>query len=184
MAFFHKTSLLKFQSYDFLGLSKPTHFLHKSKIKKIILSFSIKETNYKKLAYISFILKLITGVKSRILTAKKSNINLKIRRGSPIGCKVILRGPLIKIFLLKILLLIFPNIKTFEKIKIFKKIRSVNSFSFFLDNLLLFTELESKYELFQNQNLPTLNITFVSLAKNTKELQNILTSIRYPTQTN
>ena len=184
MPFFHKTNSLKFQSYDFLGLSKPTRFLHKSKIKKVILCFSVKETSYKKLTYISFTLKLLTGMKSRILTAKKSNINLKIRRGSPIGCQVILRGPLIKVFVLKILLLIFPNIKAFEKLKISKKIRHINSFSFFLDNLLLFPELESKYELFQNQKLPKLNITFVSLAQNTKELQNILTSIRYPTQIN
>ena len=182
MSSFYQTFQLQFPNYDSLSLNKAGSSLQKPELKKIILSFSTKETNYKKLAYLSFTLKLVTGLKSRILTAKSSNVNLKIRKGSPVGCQVILRKSESKKFFLKNLCLVFPNLKRFEKLKTSNKIQQSNSLSFFIENLLLFPELENKYELFQKQKLPKLNITLITIAKNSQELQNILTSLGYPTK--
>ena len=180
MSTFYQTSKIKSCHYDLLTQAKPNSFVKTPQTIKVVLSFSSKDTSYNKLIGTSFALQLLTGLKPRVLTAKKAVTSLKIRKDSPIGCKLVLRGNQAENFLFKILFLAFPNIKTLEKLKLSKKIKTPQSFSFFVEDLLLFPELESQYELFQNQKLPKLNVTLISSAKSVPELKTILMSLRYP----
>jgi len=86
--------------------------------------------------------------------------------------------------LFKTLFLAFPNIKTLEKLKLSKKIKNPQSFSFFIEDLLVFPELENQYELFQHQKLPKLNVTLISSATNLNKLKTILMSLKYPLKLN
>jgi len=69
-------------------------------------------------------LELISKKKSLILLSKKSNILLKIRKGNPIGCKVILQKIEMNLFFFRLISEIFPNIKLFEGFYNKKKVDS------------------------------------------------------------
>lgn len=61
------------------------------KVIKIVLNFNCNSVNIKRLISSMVALELITNQKSVILTSKKANISLKLRKGNPIGCKVTLK---------------------------------------------------------------------------------------------
>ena len=147
------------------------------KIKKIILNFGCKNSEIKSLSTSLLALELITKrTKNRTLTnSKQPNIILKIRKGSPVGCKAILKKENIYTFFLKILTEIIPNLKNFEGIKTKKNI-NIASFSFSLKELIAFKELETHFYLFER--LPTLNITIVTNTKTRKELLFLISSFK------
>jgi len=184
MSIFHQTYKIKSCHYDLLTQTKPGNFIKEPQTIKVILSFSSKDPSYNKLINNLFALKLLTGLKPKILTSKKAVTSLKIRKGSPIGCSVTLREKQAEKFLFKTLFLAFPNIKTLEKLKLSKKIKNPQSFSFFIEDLLVFPELENQYELFQHQKLPKLNVTLISSATNLNKLKTILMSLKYPLKLN
>ena len=61
------------------------------KLKKIVLNFNCRTTNLKTLATHLLALELITNQKSNLTISKRPNLLLKIRKGNPVGCKVILK---------------------------------------------------------------------------------------------
>lgn len=146
------------------------------KIKKIILNFNCKNFEVKKIATVALTLELISSKKSVITRSKKISINLKLRKGHPIGCKVILTGKHLENFLFKLLNKIWPNLKNFDGLM--QYVRSKNSFSFSLKDLVNFDELNSNFYLFSN--LPTLNIVIIYNTKNNKELLFFLYSLKIP----
>ena len=78
--------------------------------------------------------------------AKRSNILLKIRKGQPSGCVVVLKKKEMYDFFFKLLIDIFPNLKEFKAFKINKNLKT--SFSFTLKHLINFKELERQFYLF------------------------------------
>ena len=164
--------------YDLLN-----KFLYKNtkkipKIQKIILNFGCKNNELKNLATSLLALELVTKQKGALTTTKYSNLLLKIRKGNPVGCKLILRKEKIFKFLSKTLFEIFPKQKNFKGFNISKKTKK-NIFSYELTNTFSFSELEDHYYLFNN--LPKLNITIVIDSSKTKEeLLFILKSIKFP----
>ena len=82
------------------------------------------------------------------------------------------------IFLSKILLIIFPSIKLFNGVIFKKSIEQPKSFSFCLDDVLVFPELLHQYELFKN--MPKLDISIVTNCSSLEELKVLLTSFRFP----
>lgn len=163
--------------YDLLN-----KFLYKNskkipKIKKIILNFGCKNNELKNLATSLLSLELLTKQKGVLTTTKYSNIILKIRKGNPVGCKLILRKDKMFEFLSKTLFEIFPKQKNFKGFNISKKTKK-NIFSCELTNTFSFSELEDHYYLFNN--LPKLNITIVINSKTKEELLFILKSIKFP----
>ena len=125
------------------------------KLKKIILNFQLKKYEFKHLIVILSALKLISNVKTcKLISSKVSNINLKLRKGTPIGCKVVLKKNTMHSFLLKILnfKLRFPSSKSKNKV-----------FSFKINNLLKFKKIERNYKFFKF--LPLLSINIVTSSK-------------------
>jgi large subunit ribosomal protein L5 len=147
------------------------------KIKKIILNFSCKTAEMKNLASSSLALELITNKKGRLTNTRYPDVLLKIRKGNPTGCKIILRKELMYNFLGRINYEIFPRIKNFAAFEINKKTHK-NVFSFSLQDNFLFYELEQHYHLFNY--LSKLNITIVTNAKNKTELAFMLKSFHFP----
>lgn len=147
------------------------------KIKKIILNFGCKTTEIKKLAASLLALKLIAHKKGKLTKTSQSNILLKIRKGSPTGCKITLRKSMIFNFLTKTLNEIFPKTKNFTGFLI-NKINKKNAFSYNLYETFTFTELEEHYHIFKD--LPKLHITIVTNTKNKNELIFLLKSFHFP----
>lgn len=147
------------------------------KIQKIILNFGNKNTKIKTFTAALLALELITTKKGILTKTKKPNLFLKIQKGKPAGCKVVLKKTLMYNFLNKFLIEITPLIKDFL---IFKtKSRNFRNFSFNLNNKKLrFSELNEHYHL--SKTLSYLNISIISNAQTSKELFFLLRSFNFP----
>jgi large subunit ribosomal protein L5 len=164
--------------YDLINKFSYNNLKKVPQLKKIILNFGCKNSEIKNLAAALISLELITSNKNIELTkSKRANIFIKIRKGHPVGCKVILKKYKMYDFFLKLLTEVFPALKEFKGVALNKKI-SPTSFSFTLKNLISFKELETNFYLFNN--VPPLNINLITNAKTEKELIYLLNSFKIP----
>lgn len=145
------------------------------RLKKIILNFGCKSSEIKIIALALLSLELITTKQSSLVKSKRPNVVLKIRKGNPVGCLVVLKNKAMYSFLFKLLTEVLPNLKSFTGIVLSKKLIGP-SFSFTLKDLINFKELERQFYLFIN--LPPLNITFVTNVKTKQELLYLLFSFK------
>jgi large subunit ribosomal protein L5 len=147
------------------------------KLTKIVLNFGCKSFEIKKLAASLLALELITNKPAFLTTSKKANVLLKIRKGHPVGCAVILEKKKMYQFYFKLLTEVFPILKDFKGIPLTKHLKE-KSFSFTLKELIVFDELGKHFYLFNS--LPPLNITLVTNTKSQKELLYLLKAFKVP----
>lgn len=147
------------------------------KLKKVILNSNCKTTELKTLATNLLALELIANQQGILTISKRPNLLLKIKKGNPTGCKLTLKKSSMLIFFSKSLHEIFPHVKNFDGIKLHQKIEKT-SFSFVIKNTLNFPELSDHYYLFNN--LPSINISFVTNAKTKQEMIFLLKSLQLP----
>lgn len=164
--------------YDFINKFKYNKLDELPKIKKIILNFGCRNFTIQRFATTLLSLELISTKKGTITLHKNANVFLKIQKGAPSGCQVILTKNTMYEFLAKLLIEIFPKIKNISGLKI-----SIidQTFSYkFLSNTIVLSELQEYYPLFTN--LPDLNLTVITNAKSTKELIFLIKSFQFPLQ--
>jgi large subunit ribosomal protein L5 len=164
--------------YDFINKFYYKNHKKIPKLNKIILNFNCKNINLKLLISSIVALELITAQKSVLISSKKSNITLKIRKGNPIGCKVTLRKEKMYIFFFRLVSEIFPNLKMFNGFLNKKLKKSLNSFSFKIPKILFLYELENYYQFFKD--LPYLQIVIVTDSLSSFELIFFLKSFKFP----
>lgn len=146
------------------------------KLEKIILNFGCQNFNIQKFATTFLALEIITRKKGNITMAKKANILLKIQKGHPAGCKVILRRNEIYDFLTRLHIEILPKLRNFSGLRL--KITNSN-FSFkLLSNQIVLQEFEEQYPLFAN--IPNLDIHISTNSKTRKELLFFIKSLKFP----
>jgi large subunit ribosomal protein L5 len=146
------------------------------KLKKIILNFGCKNFNIQKFATTLLALEIITTKKSSLTIAKSANVLLKIQKGYPAGCKVILREKEMYTFLTRLFLEILPKLKNFSGFRLDAK---TSSFSFkLLSNQIVLQEFEEQYPLFAN--IPQLDIHISTDSKTRKELLFLIKSLKFP----
>jgi large subunit ribosomal protein L5 len=150
-------------------------------LKKIILNFGCKNADIKQIASGLLAFELLTNQQGKITKTKYSNILFKIRKGNPTGCKISLSKIHSFNFLLKMLIEIFPKLKSFYGFSISKKIQK-NVFSYELQDIFSFSELENHYYLFNT--LPKLNITIITTSNNKTEMIYLLKSFKLPLNPN
>ena len=174
---FLKNFYIKTLKYEFFN-----KFIYKQskdlpELKKIILNIGCKNSELKNLSSSLLALELITSQEGSVTKTKYPNVLLKIRKGNPTGCKVTLRKTKMFNFLTKFLIEIISKQKNFNGFNISKKLNK-STFSYKVQNILNFNELENQYYLFNN--LSSLDVTIVTNAKNKKELLFILKSLKLP----
>lgn len=146
------------------------------RLKKIVLNFGCKDFNIQKFATTLLALEIVTTKKATLTTAKNANMLLKIQKGHPAGCKVVLQEKEIYSFLIRLFLEILPKLKNFSGFKVKKK---VGSFSFkLLSNQILLQEFEEHYPLFAS--LPDLDIHISTNSKSQEELIFLIKSLKFP----
>ena len=125
-------------------------------IECINLKFSFKKYEFKSLISALIALELITGQKSTFITSKTFNVSLKIQKGDPVGCKLVLRKKKMHNFLYQLL-------NRFELNKKILKNLGENNFSFYsfkIKNVLSFNQLEKNYVFFKNLHNLHVGIVF------------------------
>ena len=171
--YFYKKTL----KFDLINKFYYTDLKKLPRLKKIVLNFSCRTTEIKKLSTHLLALELISNQKSILTTSKHPNLALKIKKGNPSGCKLTLRKNHMINFLSKSFNEIFPLIKNFSGIDTYKRVKK-NTLSFVITDTLNFSELNTNYYLFKN--LSKLNLSFITQIKTKKELLFLLKSIQLP----
>lgn len=170
---YYYTKIIK---YDFINKFNYTNSNKLPKLKKIILNFGCQNFTIQKFAIILLALELIGTKKGSITLNKHANVFLKIQKGSPSGCRVILTKNDMYAFLSKLLVEILPKIKDVSGLKL-KVVDHTFSYAFSSNSIIL-AELQEYYPLFNN--LPLLTLTVISTAKNEKELMFLIKSFQFP----
>lgn len=147
------------------------------KIKKIILNFGDPKIDLRNLVSALLALELITDNKGSVTISSKPNLMLKIRKGSPVGCKIVLTGESMYKFVFKLICEVFPRVKDFSYLKLSKRLDNDN-FSFSLKDLSSFKELSKQFYFFSR--LPPLNLVFVFNTSSKSELSYLLKSFKFP----
>lgn len=156
--------------YDLINKFKYKNILNIPNLEYILLNFNLKKGNTKLLLPLISSLKLLTLQNAKITRSKVSNITFKIRKGQPVGCKLVLRKSKMNSFLFNLLNEILPKSKYNETSNY------TNIFSCSLENPLVFEELEKNYPFFKA--LPKLNI-FIKFKKcNIKEFFYLIQSYK------
>ena len=136
----------------------------------VILEFNFKTFDYDRLIRGLTILEVITGSRCSIITSKNSNTKLKLKSGSPIGCKIHLN----KKKALKFLFFLINNKKLTD---ICYKITSDKFYSAHLVvSVLSVPELQENYHFFKN--VGSFNVKIFTTAKNDKEFDYLLNSYK------
>lgn len=168
----------KIIKYDFINKFNYRSLNELPRLKKIILNFGCQNFSIQKFAIVLLALELISTKKGSITLNKHANVFLKIQKGSPAGCQVILTKNIMYEFLAKLLIEIFPQVKNFSGIKL--KIID-HTFSYmFPSNSIILTELQEYYPIFNN--LPVLDITIITSANTKEELEFLIKSFQFPFQ--
>lgn len=164
--------------HDLINKFKYYNLKNIPKIKKIIINIGCSNYKIKNIAPAFLFLELLTNKSSLFTKTKKANIFLKIKKGTPIGCVVVLTKIKIYKFLFKLLLEILPSLKNFKGITYkFHKLKC-NSFSFYIKDLVVLKEFNPHFHLFNN--LPAINITIITNTQNKNELIYLLQSFKLP----
>ena len=113
------------------------------KVKKVVLNvgLGIGAQDIKFLESAAQELAMITGQKAVITRAKKAISNFKIRKGSPVGCKVTLRRRIMYEFLDRLLNVAIPRIRDFRGLSVNSFDKNMN-YSFGLTEQIIFLEIE------------------------------------------
>ena len=165
--------------YDLINKFNYTNLKAIPKVKKVVLSLNCTTTELKKLALMVLSIELITtSQKSVLITAKKPSLLLKIKKGQPIGCSIILEKKLMYNFLFKLLVEVFPYLKKFKGFPLNKKKNELN-FCFNIKNLTDFKSLDTHFYLFNK--LQNLNVTIVTNTKTNEELIYLINSLKFIT---
>lgn len=161
-------------TYDLLNKFQYQNIKQLPKLQKIILYFTFKKFNINDLISALMLLEFISFKKSIILKSNKFNAVLKIKKGTPIGCKVILTKRFMYLFLTKLIMNIFPNLKELLIFNVNNK--NFKTLSFKIENVMIFKELEQNYKFFKN--LSNLHIVLITNSNTFKEFLFLLKSFK------
>ena len=147
------------------------------KVQKIVLNVGLGEAiqNIKVLDSAQKELAQITGQKAVVTKAKKSIASFKLRKGTPIGCKVTLRGQRMYEFLDRFISAALPRIRDFRGIS-GKAFDGRGNYSIGLKEQFIFPEIDyDKVEMVHG-----LDITFCTTAKTDEESKALLRYLGMP----
>ncbi len=175
--FFLETYLHKVTKYDLINTFFYKNLIEIPKLEKIILNFGYHKLNFKYLVSGLLALEFISFKKGEITKSKHLNVFLKVKKGNPVGCKVILKKNLMLSFYLKLLTSIFSKTKHSQTPQFRWNLKLIKSASFRIKNPLLFAELENQFQFFKN--IPQLDITLLTNSQSQKELAFLLKSTKF-----
>jgi large subunit ribosomal protein L5 len=156
---------------------KYTTVMEVPKIDKIVINMGVGEatTNSKLLEAAVRDLELITGAKPVITKAKKSIAGFKLREGSPIGCKVTLRGEAMYTFLEKLIRVVLPRVRDFRGVSP-RSFDGRGNYTLGLTEQLIFPEIVFD-DVVKTRGM---DIVIVTTAKTNEEALHLLTDMGIP----
>ncbi len=147
------------------------------KLEKVVINMGVGEAiqDPKLLDNAQQELSIIAGQKAVITRAKRSISNFKLRQGTPIGCKVTLRGNAMYEFLYKFLKVSIARIRDFKGFSD-KSFDGRGNYSLGIKEQLIFPEIE--YD--KVDKIRGMDITIVTTAKTDEEAKALLEYLGLP----
>ncbi len=147
------------------------------KMDKIVVNVGLSEGMHdiKLLESVLEELAIITGQKGVITRAKKSIANFKLREGSPIGCKVTLRGARAYEFLDRFVSFSIPRIRDFRGVPL-KGFDGRGNYTLGITEQLIFPEID--YD--KVSKIHGLNVTITTTSKTDDEAVALLKAFGMP----
>nr|YP_009240353.1 50S ribosomal protein L5 [Gymnochlora stellata]BAU62487.1 50S ribosomal protein L5 [Gymnochlora stellata] len=124
-------------------------------------------------------LSIITGQRGTITYSKKAIANFKLRRGSPIGVSVTLRGEKMYAFLDRLINLALPRVRDFRGLNL-ESFDGFGNFSLGLNEQLMFPEVD--YD--KITNICGMDISIVLTSKTNEESVVLLSELGFPFSSN
>jgi len=151
------------------------------KLEKVSVNIGVGEATQNKALLDNAVKELttITGRKPIITKAKKSISNFKLREGTPIGCKVTLRGEIMYEFVDRLISIVIPRVRDFRGTSN-KSFDGRGNFSLGIKDQTVFPEIE--YD--KIDAIRGLNITIVTTANNDEEGRELLRFLGMPFKKN
>jgi large subunit ribosomal protein L5 len=163
--------------YEILTKTSVENIMEIPKLERIHLNFGIPKIIQDKKQILSSLLaiEMIGGQKAYPTISKKQVHLMKIRKGMFVGSALTLRDIKMYFFLNRLIYFVLPNLKNFEGFYI-QKDSLKNDITFKIDNLYVFSELESEYQLFKKLDSLDVTLLFQSseIFKFYKNLLNII----------
>ena len=175
--FFLETYFYRVIKYDFINTFYCKNLTNISKLSKIVLNFGYRKPNFRLLISSLLALEFITFKKGKITKSKHINVFLKIKKGNPVGCTIVLTKNSMYFFYLKLITSILSSSNQSQKLVLQKTLKLKNSISFQIKNPLLFSELENQFQFFKD--IPSLDVTLITNSKHQKEFVFLLKSLRF-----
>mgnify|MGYP001026044553 FL=1 len=175
--FFFEVYFHDIVKYDLINTFFCQNIAKIPKLKKIILNFGYQKSNFKYLITSLLALEFVSSKKGKITKSKHINVFLKIKKGNPVGCKVVLKKSAMNFFYIKLKTSIFPKTKQSKTLQGPQDLNLVKSVSFQIKNPLLFTELENQFQFFKD--VPQLDVTLLTSSNSQKELFFLLKSVKF-----
>jgi len=97
--------------YDLINTFVYQNLAQVPRLEKIILNFGYPKSKIKNIISGLLALEFLSSQKGTITKSKHLNVFLKIKKGNPVGCKLVLRKNIMNLFYLKLMTSIFPKIK-------------------------------------------------------------------------
>lgn len=147
------------------------------RLEKVTLNIAFKtadaDNNF--LKYVVEQLTDIAGQKAVLVNARKSVASFKLREGSPIACRVTLRGERMYNFLDKLIYIALPRIKDFRGLSS-KNFNQSGHYSFGIKEHTIFPEvnLDKVYKVLG------MNINIITSAKTIDECKALLLEMKFP----
>lgn len=153
------------------------------KLLKIVVHLTTKDTlkNPKNVVFPLLLLELVTGQKPEIIKAKHSIATFKLQKGNLMGGRVTLRGPAMYTFLDKLITISLPKVREFNGLSD-KKFDNVGNYSFGINDISIFPEIEASYNNFTSKF--GLDINIITSNKNKNESKALLSAFHFPFKTN
>lgn len=159
--------------YDLLNKFNSKNIKQLPKLEKIMISFTTKNITIKTILTVIIALQIITSQKNFTSALQSSNVSFKIKHGNLVRCTLTLRKNNMYNFFIKLFIQILPYLtKKFNYSVLLK-----NTFYFTLKNILLFTELENQYKIFNRLN--NLEIIICTNCNSYNELFFLLKSFKF-----
>lgn len=179
--------------YDLILKQNYTSIMQLPRLEKIVLNTTSKMyiNDKKHILFTLAALELLSGQKPQLTFARKSVANFKVRQHQIIGCKVTLHQNQMYTFLDKLSKIVFPRIRDHSKLKPqlelknleknsfnMKKSNKLGTFTFGLQNMMIFPELENHYELVDN--FRGMDLSFIISNSNNKTSSLFLSGFQLP----
>ncbi len=149
------------------------------RIMKVVVDMGVGDAadNKEVLAQAELALTAITGQRPQVRGAKVAIAGFTIRKGSPVGLRVTLRGQRMWTFLEKLITIVLPRIRDFRGIKT-TAFDSRGNYSLGIEEYSIFPEIDTA-RISKNRGF---GITIVTTAKTDKDARKLLDSIGMPFQ--